>query len=253
MTAPKGGGSLVLDRCAAILAAVERSPRTFSELVRVTGFSRTTTHRLVKALEGHEFLSLQSGLGYRLGPRLLRLATVAMRELPLRDLAQPALERLSDVTGESAQLYVRSGDERVCVAAVESTSELRTIVPIGSSLPLTAGSAGKVFLAWASGSERERLLHGVRRLTSTTPTAPQLRGQLDAIRTRGWAMSSSERQVGVGSVSAAVLAPEDRLVAVVSVSGPESRVGVPASRRFARAVLAAGREIERALGYGSTM
>jgi DNA-binding IclR family transcriptional regulator len=253
MSRTGSGGSLVLDRCVAILEAVEEGPRTYTELVRVTGFSRATTHRLIKALEEHEFLSFQRGLGYRLGPRLLRLAALAMRELPLRDLAHPALERLAEVTGESAQLYVRSGDERVCVAAVESTSELRTIVPVGSSLPLVAGSAGKVFLAWASDTDRERLLRRVTRFTPTTPSASQLRAQLDPIRARRWAMSSGERQRGVGSVSAAVRDTEDRLVAVVSISGPESRVAAPAARRFARAVLAAGREIERALGFGSSM
>jgi DNA-binding IclR family transcriptional regulator len=238
----------VLDRAITILDAVEGGARTFTDLVRATGFSRPTTHRLIKAMEEHGLLSLRGGLGYRLGPRLLRLAAVAMAELPLRDLARPALERLAEVTGESAQLYVRSGDERVCVDAVESTSELRTIVHVGSSLPLTAGSAGKVFVAWASEPDRERLLRRVERFTPRTPTATQLRGQTDAIRHRGWSMSSGERERGVGSVSAAVLGQDDELVAVVSMSGPESRVGTLAARRFSRAVTAAAREIERALG-----
>jgi DNA-binding IclR family transcriptional regulator len=239
----------VLDRTIAILDAVGDGSRTFTDLVRATGFSRPTTHRLIKAMEAHGLLSLQGGFGYRLGPRLLRLATIAMAELPLRDLARPALERLSEVTGESAQLYVRSGDERVCVDTVESTSELRTIVPVGSSLPLTAGSAGKVFLAWASEPDRERLLEKrLERFTPKTPTALQIRGQVDAIRRRGWSMSSGERERGVGSVSAAILGPDGELVAVVSISGPESRVGVLAARRFSRAVVAAAREIERALG-----
>lgn len=247
-SAAAGSGVGVLDRTIAILDAVEGGTRTFTELVRATGFSRSTTHRLIKAMEAQGLLSLRGGFGYRLGPRLLRLATVAMAELPLRDLARPALERLAEVTGESAQLYVRSGDERVCVDAVESTSELRTIVRVGSSLPLTAGSAGKVFLAWASEPDRERLLRRVERFTPSTPTAPQLRGQVEAIRRRGWSTSSGERERGVGSVSAAVLGPYDELVAVVSVSGPESRVGTLAARRFSRAVLVAAREIERALG-----
>ncbi len=90
------------------------------------------------------------GFGYALGPRLLALATSAVRDLPLRELAHPALERLARSTGESAQLYVRDGDRRVCIDAAESESELRTIVEIGASLPLTKGSAGTVFLAWAA-------------------------------------------------------------------------------------------------------
>ncbi len=83
-----------------------------------------------------------------------------MRDLPLRDLAHPALERLAAVTGESAQLYVRDADRRVCIDAIESSSELRTIVAVGASLPLTKGSAGKVFLAWAQPQDRDRFLRG---------------------------------------------------------------------------------------------
>ena len=149
----------VLDRTMTVLEAVERGARSFTQIVEATGFTRSTTHRLVKALEEHGLLLMAAGgRGYRLGPRLLGLAAAAMRDLPLRDLAHPALERLARDTAESAQLYVRDGDRRVCIDAVESTAELRTIVAVGASLPLTKGSAGKVFLTWADPRERERLL-----------------------------------------------------------------------------------------------
>ncbi len=71
-------------------------------------------------------------------------------------MAHPALDRLSEATGESAQLYVRSVDERVCVDAVESPSELRTIVAVGAELPLTKGSAGKLFLGVVRQPSRSR-------------------------------------------------------------------------------------------------
>src|SRR5262249_26226946 len=138
----------VIDRAVAVLEAVEGGARSFTSIVETTGLTRTTGHRLLRSLEDHGFLFHVGGLGYALGPRLLGLATTAMRELPLRELARPALERLARSTGESAQLYVRDGDRRICVDSVESEQELRTIVDVGASLPLTKGSAGKVFLAW---------------------------------------------------------------------------------------------------------
>ncbi len=238
----------VLDRAVAILDAVEGGARTFTDLVDVTGFTRPTTHRLIKALEAHGFLSFQGGFGYQLGPRLLKLATVAMRELPLRDLAHPALERLAEVTGESAQLYIHDGDRRICIDAVESANELRTIVAVGASLPLTAGSAGKVFLAWAPEAYRKRLLRRPERFTPSTPSTEQLLRDFDRIRRIGWAHSAGERQIGVGSVSAPILGPRDELLAVVSVSGPASRIGRISARRYAPAVMAAARDIERARG-----
>jgi DNA-binding IclR family transcriptional regulator len=237
MTLPSASQSL--DRAVAVLDAVQDGAHTFTAIVRSTRLPRSTAHRLIGALELHGFLARFPGLGYRLGPRLLRLANEAMRELPLRDLAHPILERLARSTGESAQLYVRTGDVRVCIDAVESANELRTIVPVGASLPLHAGSAAKVFLAHGpdlerharKAKERERFEH-----------------EVGLARQRGWAWSTDERQPGVGSVSAPVLGPYDILLAVVSVSGPASRMGRASARRFSAAVVDAAREIERALG-----
>jgi DNA-binding IclR family transcriptional regulator len=241
----------VLDRAVAILDAVQAGATTFTDISARTGFSRSTAHRLIKALEEHELLAGADGRGYRLGPKLLRLAATAARDLPLRALAHPPVERLAASTGESAHLYVRTLNERVCVDAVESTRELRTIVDVGASLPLTAGSAGKIFMAWSPGEERERLLSLTEPLTPDTPTGEALERQLNAARRRGWAASAGERQAGVASVSAPILGPSGELVAVVSLSGPQSRLGRGVAGRYAPAVVAAAREIERAIGAGA--
>lgn len=231
----------VLDRCVAILDAVEDGARSYTDVVRDTGLSRPTAHRLIQGLEDHGFLIHVGGFGYVLGTRFLGLAATAMRELPLRELAHPILERLSRTTGESTQLYVRDGSRRVCVDAVESANELRTIVEIGASLPLVRGSAGKVFLAWLDDHLRTRILE--------TADAPErLDRQLHTVRRRGWAESVAEREPGVASVSAPVFGPDRTLLAAVSVSGPASRLGNLRSRRYAPAVLDAAREIEGALG-----
>ena len=232
-------GVTVLDRSLAVLDAVEGGAHRFTAIAAATGLPRATVHRLIRALEGHGFLAHFAGFGYRLGPRLLRLANEAMRELPLRDLAHPVLERLARSTGESAQLFVRTGDARVCLDAVESTHELRTIVPVGASLPLYAGSAAKVLLASAPDRERHE-----RRASDPA----RFRRDVDLVRVRGWASSAGERQPGVGSVSAPVRGPYDIVLAVVSVSGPAARMGRGHLRRHANAVVEAAREIERSIG-----
>jgi DNA-binding IclR family transcriptional regulator len=219
----------VLDRSVAILEAVERGERSFRAIVAATGLPKPTAHRLIGSLEQHGFLFHVGGLGYALGPRLLQLASAAARELPLRQLARPVLERLARTTGESAQLFIRRGDERVCVDAVESASELRTIVPVGASLPLDKGSAGRVFLAWGRAPED----HDVSGLLTT--------------RRRGWADSYGEREKGVASVSAPVFGPLGELLAAVSISGPQMRLAGQ-GKRYGPAVVEAAREIETLLG-----
>ncbi|HJQ72215.1 MAG TPA: IclR family transcriptional regulator [Actinomycetota bacterium] len=238
---PPTSGVGVLDRCVAILRAVEEGARSFTDIAEATGLTRSTSHRLIQGLEDHGFLLRIGGLGYALGPRLLALAASASRDLPLRELAHPSLERLARSTGESAQLYVRDGDRRVCIDAAESVSELRTIVEIGASLPLTKGSAGAVFLAWTGEHDRARLVH-------TAEDPERLERKLITTRRRGWADSVAERAPGVASVSAPISGPDGALLAVVSVSGPAARLGQLRAKRYAPAVLEAAREIEGTLG-----
>ena len=191
---------------------------------------------MVSALEDHGFLLLVGGFGYALGPRLLGLAATAMRVLPLRELARPALERLARTTGESAQLYVRDGARRVCVDSVQSERELRTIVEIGASLPLDRGSAGHVFLAWGSDPGLELDEATERKAFST--------------RRRGWSHSHGEREPGVASVSAPVFGPGGALLGAVSLSGPASRILPMRAKDYAPAVLEAARQIQEAVGGG---
>jgi DNA-binding IclR family transcriptional regulator len=237
----------VLDRSVAILDAIDRGARTLAEVVADTGLTRTTAHRLLQALEKHAFLTHERGSGYRPGPHLARLAAGSVHAMPWRELARGPLERLAAATGESAQLYVREGDARICVETVESANELRTSVPVGARLPLTAGSAGKLFLAFASAPDRDRLVSGATAMTRRTPVGEKLRRELGTARSRGWARSAGEREDGVGSVSVPVRSTGDDLLAVVSISGPISRVGGSRSGPHLDAVRAAAREIEAAL------
>jgi DNA-binding IclR family transcriptional regulator len=242
----------VLDRSMAVMDAVQHGASTHAAVVKATGLSRTTAHRLLGALEGHGLVEYVGGRGYRLGPRLLQLAAASLQEPSLRAVSRPALERLAEATGESAQLYVRTLEGRICIDAVESASELRTSVPVGTELPITAGSAGKVFMAWTPEPARSELVDRARPFTDATPLADRLQRQLAIVRRRGWASSAGEREAGVGSVSAPILGPGDEIAGVVSISGPTSRVSRVGAERFAPAVTAAAREIEAALGLART-
>ncbi|MGZ4695301.1 MAG: IclR family transcriptional regulator [Acidimicrobiales bacterium] len=212
----------VVDKAMAILGAVEQSPRSLGELVEATGYSRATAHRLAVALEVHGLIRRDEDGRFTLGVRLIALGRAAAEGIPLAEAAMAALTRLRDETGESVQLYVREGDRRVCIAALESPHGLRTIVPMGASLPLDVGSAGAI-LSQPLGAE-------------SVPNR------------RRWAESVGEREAGVASVSAGVLDPDGAAVAAVSVSGPIERTTRQPGARYGDAVVAAARSIEQAAG-----
>ncbi|WP_418960489.1 IclR family transcriptional regulator [Streptomyces tritici] len=203
----------VLDKTAVILGALASGPATLAGLVTATGLARPTAHRLATALERHRLVARDLQGRFVLGPRLAELATAAGEDRLLA-AAGPVLTALRDTTGESAQLYRRQGEMRVCVAAAERASGLRDIVPVGSALPMKAGSAAQVLLAW---EEPERYHHGLQgaRFTATT---------LSGVRRRGWAQSTGEREPGMASVSAPVRDAAHRVVAALTVTGPIQRL-----------------------------
>lgn len=206
----------VLDKAVAILDQLERGPANLNELIDRTALPRATAHRLAAALEAHGLVERDGEGRFRLGRRLAEMGRAAGtgRHRSLAEMAMPVLARLRDATGESAQLYVRSGEgeTRVCVAALESPHGLRTIVAVGAVLPMDRGSAAKV-----------------------------LAGDRLAIE-RGWAESVEERERGVASVSAPVTV-DGEVVAAVSVSGPLERTTRQPGRSYATAVMEAARAL----------
>jgi DNA-binding IclR family transcriptional regulator len=209
----------VLDKAVRVLDAVEQRPLDLAGLVEATGIPRATAHRLAVALETHRLLRRDGQGRFVPGLRLVALGRSAANAVALPDAARPALESLRDATGESVQLYVRDGEQRVCIVALESPHGLRTIVPLGAALPLGIGSAGRI-------------------LAGEIPDDPD-----------GWVHSVGEREAGVASVSAPVRAGDGGLVAAVSISGPIDRLGENPGHRHGAAVAAAARRVEAALAH----
>ena len=226
----------VLDKAALVLAALESGPATLAGLVAGTGLARPTAHRLAVALEHHRLVARDMQGRFVLGPRLAELSAAAGEDRLLAT-AGPVLARLRDITGESAQLWRRQGEYRVCVAAAERPSGLRDTIPIGSQLTMRAGSAAQVLLAW---EDPERMHRG---LQNAAYSATALAG----IRRRGWAQSVGEREQGVASVSAPVRSPSGKIIAAVSVSGPLERLSRQPGRMHAPAVLAAAERLSESL------
>jgi DNA-binding IclR family transcriptional regulator len=226
----------VLDKTVAVLTTLESGPASLAQLTAATGLARPTVHRIAVALERHRLLTRDTQGRFILGPRITELATAAGEDRLLA-IAQPVLIQLRDLTGESAQLYRRQGDSRICVAAAERATGLRDTVPVGSALPMSAGSAAQALLAWEDPERMHRGLRGAR-FSATT---------LAQVRRRGWAASVAEREAGVASVSAPVRGQGSKIVAAVSVSGPIERLTRSPGRLHAPAVVHAGEMISEAL------
>jgi DNA-binding IclR family transcriptional regulator len=213
----------VLDKAVQVLDALVDGPKNLAELVAATDLPRATAHRLAVALQVHDLVRRDSDGRYALGFGLATLGRAALDNAPLAQLARPALAQLRDETEESAQLYVRDGDHRVCIESLASPHGLRTIVAVGAALPLDAGSAGRVLL----GRVRE---------SAAQPGD-------------GWIESIEEREAGVASVSAPIRDRSGAVVAAIGVSGPIERTTREPGQRYGDAVLRAARAVEVAAGF----
>jgi DNA-binding IclR family transcriptional regulator len=226
----------VLDKAAHILDALESGPLTLAGLVSATGLARPTAHRLATALEHHRLVTRDLNGRFVLGPRVGELAAAAGED-KLLAVANPILIALRDTTKESAQLYRRQGDQRICVAAAERMTGLRDSVPVGVALTMQAGSAAQILLAWEEPDKLHRGLIGAK-FTAT---------DLSGVRRRGFAQSLGEREAGVASVSAPIRGSGGRVIAAVSISGPIERLTRTPGRIHGHAVLAAAARITESL------
>lgn len=213
----EGSGIKVLDRAVAIVAAVASGDKSLAELSDATKLPRATAHRIATALEVHHVLARNERGEWSLGPALPSYTGGPSPRLLAA--AAPVLRDLVETTGESAQLYQLTGTTRTCIAAEEPESGLHNVVPVGSHLTLSAGSAARVFAAYS--------------LIDTTAFPAD---ELATVTDTGLAESVAEREVGLASVSAPVFGPDRRVAAVLSVSGPAERLGPSPAAKWGAAL-----------------
>ena len=200
----------MIDKAFLMLNALAQRPHSLATLVHATGMPRATAHRLLLALEQHGAVRRFDDGQFCLGTTLIGLGHGAQMQYPFVDEARRVAHDLRDATGESVQVYVAESAGRRCVISLESTHGLRWIVPEGSLLPLSRGSAG-------------RLLTGQK------------------LSKKGWIESVEEREKGVASVSAPICNTAGDVIAALSVSGPLERLSRTPGKKYGAKLVRAAR------------
>lgn len=245
---------LVIGKASTILDSVAARPEgmAWRDVQRATGLPASTTLRLLQNLAAEGFLDLVDGR-YFIGLTLLRWARSRRSGAGIAELAQPELVAIRDATGETAVLFLRHDRQRVIVGLAETRHEVVRLVGLGQVMPLHAGSAGKVFLAFDDALDPALLGKPLRAYTEHTITDPDaLAAELRRIRERGWAESISERDTGTVSISAPVYDHTGSLAAVIGIGAPVQRFNDTDRPAWAEAVVASARRLSAELGHVST-
>jgi IclR family transcriptional regulator, acetate operon repressor len=252
---PAGAGTgapvLVLRKITQILRAfsISAPELTAAQITRTTGLPASTCQRLLRSLVLEGFLD-RDGDHYRIGLDFVQWAAPGTYGLDLVALTRPALQRLRDETGETACLYVRHGPLRTVVSLAESRHPIIRLFAVGMAMPLHAGSAGKVLMAWDPTARQDAVGHGLTRFTEhTVVDIDQLTGELTGIRADGFAASFEERDVGAASISAPVFNRDGDVAAALGIGAPTQRLGPGDVPRLAPLVCAAARDASHRLGW----
>lgn len=224
VTEPASSGTQALDRAVQLASMVVQGdePLSFADLQETSGLAKSTTSRILAALERGGLLERDDTGGYVAG-RLFWL--YAARHDPWEELvriARPVMERVGSDTQETVHLSVVRGDQVVQVAQVDSRYLLGTRDWTQVEVPNHTSALGKVFFAWGV---LDVPRHNVARLTpETLTTHAQLDRDGAAARRRGYAVTVDELEVGLTGIAAPVRGTHDDVVAALGISGPTSRL-----------------------------
>jgi len=220
-----------VDRAMALLRAVAVATAdgsTAARLAEACGLNRATAWRILHTLEAHGIVTCSRESGrWSVGPTVVDIARSAGVEA-LVAAARPHLERLSLRTGETAAIAVPRVDGLTYVDEAAS-SAIVAATWLGRTVPLHATSTGKVLLAFGDPDVAAGLAgRALERCTDTTLTSHDaLDAEVARVRTRGFATCFGECERSAWGVSAPVLDASGRLLAVLSIWGPDSRMDRP--------------------------
>ena len=223
------------------------------EVARKTGLSTSTVGRLMSAMKHMGILNQDAeSSAYMMGSKVLAGAGIYTVTCDVRTLALPIMVRLQEKTRETISLYILEGNERVCVERLESPETVRIVARVGRRIPLYAGSAGKVFLAFLPPARRDELLESIELKPMTRLTIAdknELKENLEKIYRQGYAVSKGEWILDAAGVAAPIFDQIGRVTAALAISGPAQRFIDNKIKEMAALVKEGAAEISAELGF----
>lgn len=223
-----------------------------TEMTRLSGVNKATVYRLLSELQEQGFVE-QAGTGreYRLGPVYLRFAALREAAVPMREMAQQVLTRLSGETGETSHMSVLQGDVLSVITFVYSQMHgTRVTMEDAEKISLHATSSGLAVLAYSDASAIEaalaKRLEKKTRYTLTDPEA--IRDRLNTVRRNGVAESVSGFEEDVHSHACPIFDARQVCIGAIAVAAPVARMDDALRDRISHAVKAAALDLTRLLG-----
>jgi IclR family pca regulon transcriptional regulator len=196
--------------------------QSIAEVSAASGLDRATARRCLLTL-AHLGYADYDGKFFTLTPRVLRLGTACLATMPLPQMVQPWLDKLSESLGESSSVSILDGDEIVYIARASQRKVMSISLMPGSRLPAFCTSMGRVLLAALPETEVALLLAArpLQARTEFTATEPaEVMQRISQVRTQGFAVIDQEVEIGLRSIAVPILDARGRVVAALNLGLP---------------------------------
>lgn len=219
-------GTQTLLRGLAVVQAVANGARDLKDIARVIGTTRSTTHRLASCLVDERYLRVLPKVGYLLGPKLIELGFQAREELPLVTLAQPYLDELSALTGDTIHLAVREGDEVLYLHKNPGRNGPEMRSRVGHRMPIARTGIGKAMLLDAPVAEWRRVFELSQPVGGKNPLWPdhqeasweQFEERMRSYVAGGYAFDLEDNEPSIRCVAAPIRDASHAIVAAISIA-----------------------------------
>ena len=200
-----------------------------TEISKVLNSHKSSISRILITLASEGFVEKNPQTNkYRLGLKLLELASLVMQRYDLREHAGPYMEELAQRLGEITHLSLLDGNEIVYLEKKGKGQTLTVATKVGGRHPAHASAMGKVLLSGLSKRELSDVI-AIEPLVKCTPNTiseiPELLKELDQVKERGFALDDEEGFLGIRCVAAPIYNREEKIICAMSTTVPKQRMG----------------------------
>ncbi|MBI4766750.1 MAG: IclR family transcriptional regulator [Deltaproteobacteria bacterium] len=244
-----------IQKCFEILSAFttpQSSCLNVTQIGQITNIPLSTLYRYLQTLTVQAALNYDSQSNqFSLGPLMIKLGTIAAKDIDIQLIAKPLMQKLRDEVQETVYLTGLVGQEAICIEKIDCKNSVRYIIERGDIFPVHASATGRVLMAFLSTEEQEKIIaQGLKRFTEHTITDPvELRKSLQEIRERGYALSSQELGQGGMAISAPIFNSQNKIFAGLSIAAPVDRFRKKNLLQFNELLIQYANKISGLIGY----
>lgn len=236
-----------------VLKILAEQPEGISanELETMVQVPRTTAFRILKTL-CFESMAEKRGKLFYSGPALVQIGLNSLRSLEIRYLSARFLSELAIRTRLTAHLAIPSGLQSLILEVYDSPHPVRVASRSGTTVPLYCSSTGKLFLAYRYEQELEDYLSSTsleKHTDNTIVTLPQMRKEIERIKSDGFAVDNHEFHADVWCLAAPIRDRRGQVVAAIGVTGPSSQSDRQKKADICTYVKKAAEELSAVLGF----